>query len=447
MASEQLKVQVLHDYILTSLVILFMITSTAAETVSARQAPDTVAGIPVNYDESLTGTFQLPDPLTFSDGEKVDGPEEWYDKRRPEILGLFYDFQYGRTPSEPDEISYDLFENGSPAFDGTAIRKQVTIYLTGDEDGPGMDLLIYLPAENSGPVPLLLEASFSPNYSRVNDPGVKRGEMWNRQGERVPAPESSNFGRMNISRLIANGFGIATVYYGDIEPDFIGGFKHGIISHFQNDGQDSRLPNDWGAISAWAWGISRAMDYFEQDDDIDQQRIALMGVSRLGKTVLWAAARDTRFRAVIASCSGEGGAALSRRNFGETVAHLTAPTRFAYQFSESYGLFASHIHYLPVDANLLLALIAPRPLLLQTGSEDLWSDPKGEFLAARDASRVYEFLGARGLQISQWPEAGVPAWGTLSYYMHEGGHGTLPSDWEIFMEFLNTHLINRKTDE
>jgi len=131
----------------------------------------------------------------------------------------------------------------------------------------------------------------------------------------------------------------------------------------------------------------------------------------LGKTALWATARDTRFSAVIASCSGEGGAALSRRNFGETVARLTAPTRFPYQFSESYGLFTSHIHHLPVEANLLLSLIAPRPLLLQTVSEDLWSDPKGEFLAAVDASRVYEFLGTEGLQISLWPVAGEPVWG------------------------------------
>jgi hypothetical protein len=419
----------------------------SAESAFARQAPDTVAGIPVNYDESLTGTYQLPDPFITSGGERVHTPEEWYENRRPEILNLFYDFQYGRTPPDPDNINFDLFDSGSPAFDGTAIRKQVTINLTGDEDGPGMDLLIYLPADVNGPVPVLLEASFSPNYSRVDDPGVKQGTMWNREGERVPAPENSRFGTLNVSRLISQGFGVATVYYGDIEPDFIGGFDHGIISHFQEENQSGRLPNDWGAISAWAWGLSRAMDYFEQDTDIDEQRIALMGVSRLGKTALWTAARDTRFAAVIASCSGEGGAALSRRNFGETVAHLTAPARYPYQFSESYGLFASHIHHLPVDANLLLSLIAPRPLLLQTGTEDLWSDPKGEFLAAVDASRVYEFLGTEGLQNSMWPDAGEPVWGTLSYYMHEGGHGTLPSDWEIFMEFLNTHLINRKTDE
>lgn len=424
------------------LVILLLTVSLVTKSASARQAPDTVAGIPVNYEEHLVETYQLPDPFILTNGEEVSDPTIWYEKRRPEILELFYDFQFGRTPPDPDEITFDLFDKGSPAFDGTAIRKQVTIYLMGNKEGPGMDVLIYLPANNTGPVPLLFEVSFSPNNSRVNDSGVKRGEMWNRQGERVTAPDSSNFGRLNVSRMISNGFGVATVYYGDIEPDFIGGFEHGIIGQFQQqEEQAGRHPNDWGAISAWAWGLSRAMDYFEQDEDIDEERVALMGISRLGKTVLWTAARDSRFGAVIASCSGEGGAALSRRDFGETVAHLTAPSRYPYQFSESYGLFGNHIHHMPVDANLLLSLVAPRPVLLQTGTEDLWSDPKGEFLAAIDASRVYEFLGAEGLQNNRWPDAGEPVWGTLSYYMHEGGHGTLPSDWEIFMKFLKTHLI------
>lgn len=195
-----------------------------------------------------------------------------------------------------------------------------------------------------------------------------------------------------------------------------------------------------GAISAWAWGLSRAMDYFEMDKDIDSGRIALMGISRLGKTVLWTAARDSRFAAVIASCSGEGGAAISRRNYGETVAHLTAPSRFSYQFSVNYQMFAEHVDQLPVDGNLLLSAIAPRPVLLQTGDQDLWSDPKGEFLAAVDARQVYKLLGKQGLGTDQWPPAGKPIFSTISYYMHHGGHGTKPDDWNIFMKFLQQHL-------
>ena len=173
---------------------------------------------------------------------------------------------------------------------------------------------------------------------------------------------------------------------------------------------------------------------------MDAKRVALFGASRLGKTVLWAGASDTRFAGVIACCSGEGGAALSRRNYGETIAHLTAPSRFPYQFCANYGKYAQHVDQFPVDANLLVALMAPRPLLLQTGDKDYWSDPKGEFLAAVAAGPVYQLLGARGLETDQWPAAGVPVMHTLGYYMHAGGHGTLPSDWNEFLAFLEMHF-------
>ncbi|MEX2600739.1 MAG: hypothetical protein WD355_03765 [Balneolaceae bacterium] len=405
---------------------------------NARQAPDEVAGIPVNYDEAQVGSYTLPDPLVRENGEAVEDAHTWYEQRRPEILALFKEFQYGHTPGPPADLRFDLFDTGTPAFDGTAIRKQVTVYFTADDEGPKLDLLIYLPADVERPAPLLLNAGFSANSSMVDDPAVKRGEIW-RQGERVPAPEQG-FGSLNVPLFISNGIGIASVYYGDIEPDFIGGLELGVIKHYQDESQVGRKPDEWGAISAWAWGLSRAMDYFETDSDVDASRIALMGISRLGKTVLWTAARDSRFAAVIASCSGEGGAALSRRNFGETVGHLTAPSRYPYQFSESYQLFADHLNHFPVDANLLLSLIAPRAVLLQTGDEDLWSDPKGEFLAAVDAGRVYELLGAEPMETDQWPAPGEFVSGTISYYMHDGGHGTAPSDWDVFLDFLRIHL-------
>ena len=165
-----------------------------------------------------------------------------------------------------------------------------------------------------------------------------------------------------------------------------------------------------------------------------------MGVSRLGKTVMWAGAHDTRFALVIACCSGEGGAALSRRNYGETVAHLVAPSRFSYQFARNYQKYAAHIDQLPVDANMLIALIAPRPLLLQTGNKDYWSDPKGEFLAEVAAGPVYQLLGKDGLDTNTWPPAGTPILHTLGYFMHDGGHGSLPSDWSVYLDFMKMNL-------
>jgi hypothetical protein len=165
-----------------------------------------------------------------------------------------------------------------------------------------------------------------------------------------------------------------------------------------------------------------------------------MGVSRLGKTVMWAGAHDTRFALVIASCSGEGGAALSRRNYGETVAHLVAPSRYPYQFAINYQKYAKHVDQLPVDANMLIALIAPRPLLLQAGDKDYWSDPKGEFLAAVAAEPVYRLLGKDGLGTNEWPPAGTPILHTIGYTMHDGGHGSLPSDWNVYLDFMKMHL-------
>lgn len=408
---------------------------------SQTKAPrDTVAGIPVNYDESKVGTYTLPDPLVFPDGSRVKDTSQWYRKRRPQILARFKEDQYGYAPAAPSPLKFDVFDKGSPAFSGKVIRKQVTIYLTADQNGPKMDLLLYLPAHRRHPVAVLLRIGFFPNSSSVNDPGVRRGEMWNRKGQKVPAPAKIPFGTFDVQRLTSDGFGVAMVYYGDIEPDFAGGIPYGVEGAYLKPGQSQPGPDQWGAIAAWAWGLSRAMDYLQTDKDVDPERVALLGVSRLGKTVLWAAASDPRFALVIASCSGEGGAALSRRNYGETIAHLTAPSRYPYQFCANYQHFARHVDQLPVDGNMLLSLIAPRPVLLQTGDQDLWSDPKGEFLAAAAASRVYEFLGSAGLPASRWPPAGKPYLSTIGYYMHHGGHGIRPPDWNVFIAFLKKYL-------
>jgi hypothetical protein len=164
-----------------------------------------------------------------------------------------------------------------------------------------------------------------------------------------------------------------------------------------------------------------------------------LGVSRLGKTVLWAGAHDTRFSLVIASCSGEGGAALSRRNYGETIKHLTAPSRYAYQFCANYQKFGDHVDQLPVDGHMLIALMAPRPVMLQTGDTDKWSDPKGEFLAALAAAPVYRLFGKQGLGVDKMPAAGQPILHDIGYYMHSGGHGALPADWDQYLKFLQLH--------
>jgi hypothetical protein len=411
----------------------------------AQNAPRSeVAGIPVNYDESRVGTYALPDPLILNNGARVRDAKAWKQKRRPEIVRLFEENQFGRSPGRPEGMSFDVFDKGTPALDGKALRKQVTVYFSRDKAGPKMDLLIYLPAGAQKPVPLLLNLSFTANSTAVDDPGIKPGEIWNREKKRVPAPKGSNFGKLNVAPFLAQGIGVATVYYGDIDPDFQGGLPYGVRSLYLKSGQTEPAPDGWGAIGAWAWGLSRAMDYLETDKGVDGKRVAIVGISRLGKTVLWAGAHDERFAMVIASCSGEGGAALSRRNYGETIKHLTEPTRYPYQFAANYGKYGDRLDQFPVDAHMLIALIAPRPLLLQTGDTDVWSDPKGEFLAAVAAAPVFQLLGKQALGTEQMPSAGQSIFHTLGYVMHAGGHGTIPSDWNLFLEFMRMHLQTEK---
>jgi hypothetical protein len=427
---------------LLPLVFVLALSASAQEPARKQAAPprSEVAGIPVNYDEAKVGTYTLPDPLTLANGKPVRDAKTWTNQRRAEIVRLFEENQYGRAPGRPKDLRFDVFDQGTPAMNGKALRKQVTIYFSSDPNGPKEDLVLYLPPGATKPVPLLLAINFSPNSAIFDDPDVKLGEMWNRDKKKVPAQHGGGLGRMKIDNLLAEGFGVAGMYYGDIDPDFLGGTALGVRALYLKPGQTEPAPDEWGAISAWAWGMSRAMDYLETDKSVDAKRVAIYGVSRLGKTVMWAGAHDTRFAMVIASCSGEGGAALSRRNYGETIAHLTAPSRFPYQFAGNYAKFADRVSEFPVDAHMLVALIAPRPVLLQTGDQDFWSDPKGEFLAAVAAEPVYQLLGKEGLGTDQWPPAGQAILHTIGYYMHAGGHGTLPGDWEIFLKFMEMHL-------
>jgi hypothetical protein len=376
-------------------------------------------------------------------GKKVKNAKTWYKKRRPEIVRLFEESEYGRAPEAPKDMTFNVFDKGTPALDGKAVRKQVTVYFTKDTSDYKMDILIYLPANATKPVPLFLNLSFSSNASVADDPGIKRGYIWGRDGKKVPVQRTGGFGRIDLNQFLSQGIGFANIYYGDIEPDFADGIKYGIRGHYLKPGTTYPAPDEWGAISAWAWGLSRAMDYFETDDQIDSKKVVLFGVSRLGKTVLWAGAHDTRFGMVIASCGGEGGAAISRRWYGETIDHMTHPTRYFYQFAGNWRNYKDDPSKSPVDGHMLVALMAPRPLLLQTGETDYWSDPKGEFVAAVNGGPVYELLGKKALGTDVMPAAGQPVLHDLGYFMHAGDHGVLPGDYEVFIRFMKMHFFNR----
>lgn len=399
--------------------------------------------IPVNYDESKVGNLTLPDPLVLLNGERVGDAKAWYKKRRPEILQLFESNVYGRSPGRPKDMSFDVFDFDPQALGGKAIRKQVTVYFSKNKDGPKEDILIYLPAASKKRAPLILALNFSGNQSVIADPAVKLATVWDRQKRTSrPADEESRGTSKDwqgaIEKVLARGFGLATIYYCDIEPDFLGGISYGVRPLFFRPGETQPAFDQWGAIGAWAWGLSRAMDYLETDKAVDSHRVAILGHSRLGKTVLWAGARDIRFAIVLANCSGEGGAALARRNYGETVKHLNV--NFPYQFSLNYQKYGDHIEQMPVDQHELIALIAPRPVYLGTAEEDRWADPKGEFLAAVMAGPVYRLLGKQGLDTDQMPALNQPIMHTIGYHYRSGKHEVTPFDWSQYLAFAEMHL-------
>ena len=421
---------------------IFALLSVVSLAQQPANRPTLVAGFPVNYQEDSVGVYTLPELLKCNDGEMVSTGKVWTQKRRPELVAMFEEIQYGKMPARPKEMSFSVFDKGTPAFNGKAIRKQVTVYFAKDTSDHKMNLLIYLPVAARKPVPLLMNISFAAYNQIIEDPGLRIGEIWNREGKRIKADQPSVFGKLNVEQFLDAGIGFATVYYGDIEPDFKDGIKYGIRKQYLKSGQTQPAADEWGAISAWAWGLSRAMDYFETDKQIDSKRVALQGASRLGKTVLWAGVHDTRFKMVIASISGEGGAALSRRNYGETIQHITDPSRYLYQFAPNYHTYAGSVNSMPIDAHMLVALMAPRPLLLQTGSTDYWSDPKGEFLSAIAATPVYKLFKEKGPKATQLPTPGDTSllMNDLGYYMHEGGHTVLPADWAHFVGYMKKFL-------
>ena len=407
------------------------------------QDRDTIAGIPVNYDELKVGDYKvgLPDPLVFNNGKPVKNARQWK-KRRAEILKIFEENQYGKWPAKKPALRYDVQKD--EGFDGTAVRKQITLYFSEFNDGPRVDVLVYLPKDAVGQVPVLLNLSFSPNNMVVSDPGVKPGRRWDPK-ERVMLEAASMPGRnpfgmdATIKKYLQAGFGFATLNYSDITPDFQDDDELGLRGLYHVKGTP-RADDDWGSISAWALGVSRLMDYFEKDPDIDAARVALTGCSRLGKTTIWTGAVEPRIKVVMPSCSGEGGAAISRRVYGETVAHLTEPSRYPYQFCPKYAYWGDKLTQMPMDAHMLVALIAPRPLLLQTGSTDIWSDPMGEWLALVEGRKVYQLLGKDVPAGDELPAADQPIYTTLGYVMHEGGHGIQPQDWDYYLEFMKRYL-------
>ena len=395
-----------------------------------------------NYDESKVPKYTLPDPLVMKDGGRVRDAKTWVNRRRPEVFELLETRMFGRAPGRPQQMTFELASVDKGALGGKAVRKEIAINVSGQV----LDLLLYLPADARGKVPVFIGLNFGGNQTIHADPGIRPAQVWRMDRETkkpvaqtAPADSRGSAAHQwQLDQIIARGYGLATIYYGDIEPDFDGMIQKSVRAHYLKPGEAAPRPDEWGAIGAWAWGLSRAVDYLETDPAVDAKRIAVMGHSRLGKTALWAGASDQRFALVISNDSGEGGAAISRRIFGETVKDLN--TRFPHWFCGNYKEYSGRESEMPFDSHMLIALMAPRPVYIASAQEDLWADPKGEFLGGVAASPVYALFGKKGIATQAMPGIHQPVGDTVRYHVRAGKHDVTEYDWEQYLNFADEQL-------
>jgi hypothetical protein len=417
-------------------------------------------------EEAQVPQYTLPDPLKMNDGTLVTDAATWQTKRRAEVLELFRTYVYGHSPAKPESMTWNVVSTDTGALGGKATRKEITIVPCDPLPVPSIHLLLYIPNGVQQPVPAILGLNFEGNHTVHSDPGITITENWVPpkakgvvDGRPTEFSRGASTGRWAVEYLISRGYALATVYCGDLEPDHPQGWRDGIRGRISAEGKllpapdkkatsetsspnaghpDFAKPDDWGGIAAWAWGLSRAMDYLVTDSAINPKQVVVFGHSRLGKTALWAGAEDERFAIVISNNSGEGGAAIARRRFGERTADLNS--RFPHWFCGNYQRYSNHEDDLPVDAHELIALVAPRPVYVASAAEDLWADPRGEFLACLHAEPVYKLFGLPGLGTSEWPAVDTPVGNTIGYHVRTGKHDVLEYDWARYLDFADRHF-------
>ena len=359
--------------------------------------------------------YNLPDPLVLQNGEPVIDETTWFKERRPEILELFREHVYGRRPGPPDGIKFESTDLDTEALDGTATLRRINIILQQGSKSHSFEVYVFIPNAVKTPAPLFL-------LTQAIDLGPNR-----------------SFGFWPFEMVIDRGYAIGGIHLHDVAADNSAEFRNGVISLF-DDIETERASDAWGGLAAWGWAASRALDYFETDRSIDESRVVLLGHSRGGKAALWGGAEDQRVAIAISNQSGCGGAALSRRKFGERISVITHEDVFHYWFCPNFKKYADNESALPVDQHMLIALMAPRPVYVASAEEDHWADPLGEFLSAYYANPVYKLLGKQGLPVDTQPAPGEVAHGTIGYHIRSGEHDLLVEDWQHYLDFADLHF-------
>jgi hypothetical protein len=410
-----------------------------------------------NYDESKANPFpNLPDPLVLNNGQRVTTPEMWWNKRRPEIVEDFDREIYGRVPKDTPKVNWEVTST-TRETNGTVpvITKQLVGHVDNSLDpqiSVNIQLTLSTPADAKGPVPVMMQFgfNFSPEFFArfrgTNAPGGTNAFARNGFGRTNGFPRGGFGGGIGgggptwQQQVLAKGWGYAVLTPSSIQADNGAGLTEGIIG-LCNKGQP-RKPDDWGALRAWAWGASRALDYFETDKAVDAKQVGLEGHSRYGKATIVTMAYDSRFAIAYVSSSGEGGAKLSRRNWGETVENVAGSGEYHWM-AGNFIKYAGPLNWgdLPVDAHELIAMCAPRPVFISGGATqgDGWVDAKGMFMAAA-AGPVYTLLGKRDMGTTVFPPMETPLIdGDIAFRQHSGGHDDRPN-WPTFIKFASRYL-------
>lgn len=399
-----------------------------------------------NYDESRVPDYVLPDLLTNETGSELNTARDWEKIRRPEVLDLFEQYVYGKVPEGDYRQSHEVLSHEQNVLDGAGDRYEIKISIEKNDRVLSFNMLVYLPADTKGSVPVFMGLNFNGNHTIDTDPGILITESWVRNRETPPIKNNQATeyargmadSRWPLKMIMERGYGLATIYYGDIDPDYDDSFQNGIHPLFYGPGQKMPEKDEWGSIAAWAWGLSRAMDYLETWEAIDPSRVIVIGHSRLGKTSLWAGASDERFSMVVSNNSGCGGAALSRREFGETVKRIN--TSFPHWFCKNFHDYNTRVNELPVDQHMLIALMAPRPVYIASAEEDRWADPRGEYLSGFNATPVYNLYKPTMLDFES-PEIDSPVNDTrIGYHIRSGGHNVTRFDWQQYLDFADRNL-------
>jgi hypothetical protein len=393
----------------------------------------------VNFDENKVPHYELPSALVGIDGEKINCAQDWMGFQRKHIFKLLQDEMYGSIPGQPDEISFELMNCKGNALGDLGIRKEIRINCKmADSKTHSMDLLLYLPKNHTPPIATFLGLNFMGNHTVTDETDITISSVWRRQHPNSEIFRGVQKHRWQLEEVLKRGYASATIYYYDIFPDCPDGFKESIFSLFYSEKELLAEDKEFGAIGAWAWGLSRGMDCLEAEPGIDPKRVIVHGHSRLGKASLLAGAADERFAAVISNESGCGGAALTRRCFGESLESIQ--DRFPHWFRTSFRKYIDHEQDMPFDQHMLFGLLAPRPAYAASASEDLWADPKGEFLAIANAGEVYELFGSKGLNTKEMPPPGQAICNDLGYHIRTGEHDMQLEDWVLIFNFIDGHF-------